>query len=147
MASVIRALLLLLASLFVAAADPMPVEEFKEKAVPLVRRFIFLKYERFRASELTFRHLKQVRAPPKSLLLRCPSVYSSVAALLCAVSTQHLADKLGMTYEQLKADEYSSVVEDTTDEIANECNMGEVAIEECKKRIGYVDAEAAKDEI
>ena len=74
-------------------------------------------------------------------------MYSSVAALLCAVSTQHLADKLGMTYEQLKADEYSSVVEDTTDEIANECNMGEVAIEECKKRIGYVDAEAAKDEI
>ena len=60
---------------------------------------------------------------------------------------QHLADKLGMTYEQLKADEYSSVVEDTTDEIANECNMGEVAIEECKKRIGYVDAEAAKDEM
>ena len=66
MARVIRALLLLLASLFVAAADPMPVEEFKEKAVPLVRRFIFLKYERFRASELTFRHLKQVRAPPQA---------------------------------------------------------------------------------
>lgn len=99
---------------YTAAKDPPPIDEFKERAVPLVRRFIFLKYERFRASELTFRHLKQ-----------------------------HLADKLGMTYEQLKADEYSSIVEDTTDEIANECNMGEVAIEECKKRIGY----AQKDEM
>ena len=115
------AMMLLLALLCCAQAaqQPMPIEEFKERAVPLVRRFIFLKYERFRASELTFRHLKQ-----------------------------HLADKLGMTYEQLKADEYSSVVEDTTDEIANECNMGEVAIEECKKRIlssDYVDG--AKDEV
>jgi hypothetical protein len=110
------AMLLALLCCAQAAQQPMPIEEFKERAVPLVRRFIFLKYERFRASELTFRHLKQ-----------------------------HLADKLGMTYEQLKADEYSSVVEDTTDEIANECNMGEVAIEECKKRIGYVDG--AKDEV
>ena len=125
----IRALLALLCCAQ-AAQQPMPIEEFKERAVPLVRRFIFLKYERFRASELTFRHLKQ-----------------------------HLADKLGMTYEQLKADEYSSVVEDTTDEIANECNMGEVAIEECKKRIGYdepswrslpnddVYVDGAKDEV
>ena len=73
--------------------------------------------DRFRASELTFRHLKT-----------------------------HLANKLGMTYEQLQADEYSSVVEDTTDQIANECHMGEVPLEDCKKRIGYADEEEQERE-
>ena len=101
------------------AATELPLEEFKEQAVPIVRRFIFTKYARFAASELTFRHLKE-----------------------------HLAWKLGMTYEQLKVDEYSSVVEDVTDEIANECNMGEVPLEECKRRIGYSDPDdmGMKDE-
>ena len=108
---------LLLMTLSVAATDsPMPLDEFKEQAVPITRKFIFTKYARFAASELTFRHLKT-----------------------------HLAEKMGMPYEMLKADEYSSVVEDVTDEIANECNMGELDIDECKRRIGYTEP-AAKDE-
>ena len=109
-----KLLLPLIAAVF--AAEPMPLDEFKEQAVPITRKFIFSKYARFAASELTFRHLKT-----------------------------HLAEKLGMTYDMLKADEYSSVVEDVTDEIANECNMGELDIVECKRRIGYEEP-VAKDE-
>ena len=32
---------------------------FREKVKPMIHRFIFTQYERFAASELTFRHLKQ----------------------------------------------------------------------------------------
>jgi hypothetical protein len=56
----------------------------------------------------------------------------------------HVASKLPVTYEDLKRDELSEVIETATDEIANECDMGEVPITVCKMRIGY---EEPKEEL
>lgn len=81
---------------------------FKAAAVPLLHKFIFSQYAKFAASELNFRHLKE-----------------------------HLSEQLGILYERLKGDDLSEVVEDATDEIANNCNMGDVPIADCMQRIGY----------
>ena len=102
----------------IIAADP--IEDFKARAVPLVRKFIFSNYEKFAESELTFRHLKT-----------------------------HLQETMGIPYETLSKNEYAEIIEDVTDEIANECNMGEVPMSDCKQRIAYVEDEttpALKDE-
>ena len=90
--------------------------EFAARAKPLTRCFIFERYAQFAASELTFRHLKT-----------------------------HLKDQLGMAYEDLKRDEVSNIVEDVTDQIANECEMGSVDIARCKRLIGHNDATCGVD--
>ena len=56
----------------------------------------------------------------------------------------HVASKLPVTYEDLKRDDLSEVIETATDEIANECDMGDVPISVCKMRIGY---EEPKEEL
>ena len=106
-----------------AAADSQLVrepDEFKRQVVPIIRKFIFSNYEKFSASELTFRHLKT-----------------------------HVSDTLSIPYETLKRDDLSEVIESATDEIANECNMGDVQINECKRRIGFTDEDGrtAKKEL
>ena len=52
---------------------------FREQVTPVVRDFIFSRYDMFRESELTFRDLKQ-----------------------------HVAGELQMTYEELKLDDFST---------------------------------------
>jgi hypothetical protein len=91
---------------------------FKKVAVPLLRRFIFSQYDKFAESELTFRHLKT-----------------------------HLSEELGIPYRELKRDDISEVVEDATDEIANNCNMGETPLAKCKIRIGYTDVHDERTEL
>jgi hypothetical protein len=98
----------------VAAADLKDdPEAFKAVAVPLIHNFIFSRYSEFAASELTFRHLKN-----------------------------HVASELPVTYEDLKRDDLSEVIETATDEIANKCDMGDVPISVCKMRIGYEEQKA-----
>ena len=111
--------LLLLALLLVGAhgkGPPVLLDEEDEKAFrkqvrPLLRDFIFSKYDKFAASELSFRDLKN-----------------------------HLAEKLDMPYEALKSDDTSSVIEDETDKIANRCDGGEVSKTACMARFGYKEA-------
>ena len=81
---------------------------FQQIVDPLVKDYIFDNYGQFAASQLTFRSLKT-----------------------------HLAAHTVYTYEQLSEDSRSEIIEEVTDEIANNCNMGEVELEECKKRFGY----------
>ena len=92
---------------------------FQQIVDPLVKGYIFDNYEQFAASQLTFRSLKT-----------------------------HLAAHTDYTYEQLSEDSRSEIIEEVTDEIANNCNMGEVELEECKKRIGYqVTSKTSRDEL
>jgi len=99
------------------SADEEEVGAFKDRAVPIIRKFVFANYERFRTSDLTMRHLKK-----------------------------HLSTELGLTLEQLKTEHLEEAIFDTTDEIANTCEMGEVRLKECQHRIGYVDEPTDKDE-
>ena len=55
-------------------------EAFRAVALPLLHKFIFSQYDKFGASELTFRHLKT-----------------------------HLSEQLGIPYEMLKRDDLSEV--------------------------------------
>ena len=71
----------------------------------MVRDYLFSNYAQFRASELTFRDLKE-----------------------------HVAEKFSMTYEELKEDEYSVAIEDETDEVTNACNGGSIPQKECERR-------------
>lgn len=117
------ALLCTLALLSAAAGveeEQTEQEAFRARVEPVIRKFIFERYYRFRASELTFRDLKE-----------------------------HVAEEFGMTYEELKADELSLAIEDATDEITNTCDAGEVPLKECKHRVGYVDEPESeeKDEV
>ena len=92
---------------------------FQQIVDPLVKGYIFDNYGQFAASQLTFRSLKT-----------------------------HLAAHTDYTYEQLSEDSRSEIIEEVTDEIANNCNMGEVELEECKKRIGYqVPSKTSPDEL
>ena len=111
--ALLLALLLALATPSTAAVD-MDMAEFASEAPIICRCFIFDHYERFRASELTFKHLKQ-----------------------------HLQKKLGVSMEFLKGEDASSIIEDTTDEIANVCKMGEVSIRKCKKKVQFDDDDCA----
>ena len=81
---------------------------FEKEVAPLVRKYIFSNYEKFAASQLTFRSLKT-----------------------------HISEHTKYSYEQLSEDARSEIIETATDEIANNCNMGEVELAECKRRIGY----------
>ena len=120
--------LLLLREQHVSAEDDDYIEPeydmeiFRAEVEPLVRQFIFSKYDRFAASRLTFRHLKQ-----------------------------HVAKHTQFSYEDLTRDDRSEVIETTTDEIANNCDMGSVELAECKQRIGYEEPEPetkeARDEL
>ena len=56
-------------------AEEFDAEAFREQVRPLIRDYIFGRYQQFRDSELTFRDIKQ-----------------------------HIAPKFGMTYAELKAD-------------------------------------------
>ena len=115
------ALLCTLALLSAAAGaeEEQTQEAFRARVEPVIRKFIFQRYYRFRASELTFRDLKE-----------------------------HVAEEFGMAYEDLQADELSLAIEDATDEITNTCDAGEVPLKECKHRIGYVETESEeKDEV
>ena len=91
-----------------AVADA-DVVKFKEQAVPLIHSFLFSKYDLFASSKLTFRDMKE-----------------------------HLSGKLGMPYEQLKADELSNVIEDAVDNVTNECRAGKTPRDECAAKIGFV---------
>jgi len=83
------------------------VDGFRTRALPLLYAFIFSNYDAYASSKLTFRDMKQ-----------------------------HLADQLGMTYELLRTDEYSAVVEDAVDALTNECRGGVVAMERCARKFG-----------
>eukprot|EP00966_Prymnesium_polylepis_P042823 995359-Prymnesium_polylepis.1 len=96
----LSALLLLLTSTSLQAADAAPsltddIEAFRKQVRPLVRSFIFQRYEQFSESELTFRDLKT-----------------------------HVSNALGVPYEALKTDEASAIIEDENDKIANRCDGG-----------------------
>ena len=92
--------------------------KFREEVEPLIQAYIFSNYESFAKSELTFRTLKN-----------------------------HVVSRTEWTYEELSKDDRSEVIETATDEIANNCNMGEVSLQECKKRISYVEPSSAKSEL
>ena len=82
-ATLLLSLLVALAPTPASTATPDVVEAdeaFRVRVKPIVRGYIFDNYERFRNSELTFRDLKE-----------------------------HVAEVLGMSYEDLKADELSCV--------------------------------------
>ena len=83
------------------------VDGFRTRALPLLYAFIFSNYDAYASSKLTFRDMKQ-----------------------------HLADQLGMTYELLRTDEYSAIVEDAVDALTNECRGGVVAMERCARKFG-----------
>ena len=95
------------------SAEAAEAAAFKERVEPLISDFIFSRYEQFRASELTFRDLKE-----------------------------HVAEALGMTYEALKADHLSLAIEDATDAITNTCDAGDVPLEACKRRMAKAHAMA-----
>jgi len=78
---------------------------FSTLAVPLVRDFVFDNYEEYAMSKLTFRDMKESLTGP-----------------------------LQMSYEQLKQDELSAVIEDAVDLISNTCDGGKLALETCKER-------------
>ena len=105
---------LLLALLASAAGGkhygPGDDEIFKSYAAPILREYIFTRYDQYAASELTFKDIKK-----------------------------HLAKKLDMTYEELKMDIFSSIIEDAVDDVTNACNGGKVPINECKRKVGYLE--------
>ncbi len=105
------------APLLAEVVDPYEdpeTEAFREKVEPLIRTYIFDNYDKFRSSELTFRDLKK-----------------------------HVASKLKMTYEELKDDRLSLVIEDETDAITNHCESGSVPLKVCQGRLKALDAEPA----
>lgn len=106
-----RASLLLMAYSLTSSTLAFEEAEFTIQVRPLIRCYIFKHYAAFAESELTFRSLKNAIKGP-----------------------------LGMTYDELKGDAVSNVIETITDQIANECNMGEVAMADCKRRIGHDDS-------
>jgi hypothetical protein len=81
---------------------------FERAVVPLVRDYVFAHYDDFAASRLTFRDLKT-----------------------------HLAETMRVPYEELKSDELSEVIEDAVDVIANKCDGGQIAPEECATVLGF----------
>jgi|Transcript_61614 hypothetical protein len=95
-----------------------PLASFRKTARPLIREYIFGRYEQFGTSELTFRHLKT-----------------------------HLAQNLALTYEALSTDEYQSIIEDETDKIANRCDGGNVERSACMRRFGLVAESGRKEDL
>ena len=90
-----------------ANADLM---EFKDKALPLLSRYIFRNWRAYAGSKLTFRDMKE-----------------------------HIASKLGLTYELLRTDEYSAILEDAVDALTNECNGGKMSMERCAAKLGFIE--------
>lgn len=82
-------------------------EVFRAAVRPLIRSFIFSQYDKFAASQLTFRDLKT-----------------------------HVAQVLEVPYEELKNDETSAVIEDETDAITNRCNGGKLLRTDCMSLFG-----------
>jgi hypothetical protein len=81
---------------------------FERAVVPLIRDYVFAHYDDFAASQLTFRDLKT-----------------------------HLAEAMRVPYEELQSDELSEVIEDAVDVIANKCDGGQVAAEDCATTLGF----------
>ena len=108
--SILLALLALLVLLGGAARGDESIgdiDSFRKQVRPLIRSFIFSQYDKFAASELTFRDLKE-----------------------------HVSQALNVPYDALKADEASSVIEDENDKIANRCDGGKVSRDRCMTRFG-----------
>ena len=99
--------------------DPVETAKFRAKVVPLIHDYIFLNWDKYRSSEFTFRDLKQF-----------------------------LAKELKVTYEKLKQDKYSIVIEDTVDEITNKCDAGNTPVRTCRRKLAKLGAgyEHLKDE-
>ena len=91
------------------AAPSVATRLFERAALPLVRDYIISHYDDFAASKLTFRDLKE-----------------------------HLGSAMGMTYEELKSDELSAVIEDAVDAISTKCDSGKTDREQCASMLGYV---------
>ncbi|CAK9083566.1 Hypothetical protein SCF082_LOCUS39669, partial [Durusdinium trenchii] len=74
-----------------------PDEAFTRAAVPLVRQFVTARYKDYGKGKVTLRHLKN-----------------------------HIVAKsdLGLTYEDLRDDRYSAVIEDEVDAIVARCDGG-----------------------
>jgi hypothetical protein len=89
--------------------DDIPA--FRAAVRPLIREYIFGRYDKFAASELTFRDLKE-----------------------------HVSEVLNVPYDALKADEVSGVIEDENDKIANRCDGGKVSRTSCMTRFGMQPA-------
>eukprot|EP00327_Prymnesium_parvum_P028246 CAMPEP_0195570206 /NCGR_PEP_ID=MMETSP0814-20130614/3298_1 /TAXON_ID=97485 /ORGANISM="Prymnesium parvum, Strain Texoma1" /LENGTH=91 /DNA_ID=CAMNT_0040705659 /DNA_START=91 /DNA_END=366 /DNA_ORIENTATION=- len=85
-------------------------DAFREAVRPLIHEFIFSQYDKFASSQLTFRDLKL-----------------------------HVAAALELPYEQLREDGPSSVIEDESDKIANQCDGGKVDREACIARFQLKD--------
>ena len=92
------------------------MDAFRDEVETLVRDYIWANYDAFRKSELTFRTLKE-----------------------------HIVANTQYTYKDLKRDDRSEVIESTTDEIANKCDMGKVPLGKCKQLI--LPPEALRDEL
>eukprot|EP00931_Biecheleriopsis_adriatica_P086906 TRINITY_DN61460_c0_g1_i1.p1 TRINITY_DN61460_c0_g1~~TRINITY_DN61460_c0_g1_i1.p1 ORF type:complete len:178 (+),score=25.45 TRINITY_DN61460_c0_g1_i1:53-535(+) len=90
-----------------------PEDSFGSTAVPLVRRFIASRYKDYGEGKVTLKHLKK-----------------------------HIVAKsgLGLTYEDLRDDRYSAVIEDEVDAIVNRCDGG-------KKPVACVGADALQSEL
>mmetsp|Transcript_55881 Transcript_55881/g.88548 ORF Transcript_55881/g.88548 Transcript_55881/m.88548 type:complete len:175 (+) Transcript_55881:41-565(+) len=81
-----------------AKAKNAPNSRFVQLVPPMVRAFIAANYVEYGKGKTTLRHLKQ-----------------------------HIVDKagLGLTYEDLRDDRYSAVIEDEADAIAGRCEGGQ----------------------
>ena len=90
--------------------DPVETAKFRKKVVPLIHDYVFTHWEQYRNSEFTFRDLKT-----------------------------HLAQKLKVTYEHLKQDKFSIVIEDAVDDITNLCDAGAFTVSRCKRKLAYLD--------
>ena len=95
-------------------------EVFREHAMPVIREYIFSRYEQFADSALTFRMLKS-----------------------------HVSKKLNIPADVLKfRDDLSEVIETVTDEIANGCEMGSVPLDDCKRLIYHPPLDSSgRDEL
>ena len=112
-----RSALLAYCSLLALPAAARKKEGFEKEVTPIIHKFIWSNYHKFSESDLTMRDLKT-----------------------------HLMG-WGWTKDFLKKEEIEDTIRDITDEVANNCNMGEVELDECKKRVGQLEVEDDKEEL
>lgn len=110
MAPWLSALVVVVLSLGSTVAEEVDLDSFARLAPTACRCYIFDNYDAFRESELTFKHLKK-----------------------------HLRNELKVSMEFLKSDDASQIIEAATDEVANQCNMGEIPMSTCKRRVDHQD--------
>ncbi|CAJ1389235.1 unnamed protein product [Effrenium voratum] len=81
----------------IESARGAPDQAFASAAIPLVRKFVKSKYKDYGQGKVTLRHLKE-----------------------------HIVkkSKLGLTYEDLRDDRYSAIIEDEVDAIVARCDGG-----------------------